>query len=225
MTRQVFYSKFLAAPQVMPPPWEQFVEAATTKREERTVGGDLIISYGGSEYFVGAVPGVQRDSKVEIAKAVLAWNETEKPVRVYFGDEIRIEKALVKDERGQITDERVYQKRSDALVDAHQADQAARLAAPMPSERPPVELAKLPTVPVPPTRLVIAAPGRQVTRTFVAAKMELLKRIGRDLTEFDVNALGWGKSVTSAEIEAAAARINGVAGRIGTGDSSQAAIG
>jgi hypothetical protein len=79
----------------------------------------------------------------------------------------------------------------------------------MPSERPPVELSNLPTVPVPAARLQLAGPMRSATRSRLSAKMELVKRIGRELSEFEVNGLRWGEAVTSQEIEAAAARING----------------
>jgi hypothetical protein len=211
MTRAAFYAKFVRADGlVMPPPYERFIEAATSARVERTVSGDMVISYEGHEYFVGELPGVARGAKVLVAKSVLAWNETDMPVRIYMGDEIRVEKALVQDERGNYLDERIYTRHADAVLDARQEAQELRLAAPMPANAPQVDLPALPTVAVPQARLRIAAATAAVqpTKRRVQALMELAGRLGRELLEIEIARLGWGDAVALNQIEHAVADLS-----------------
>jgi hypothetical protein len=210
MTRSAFYAKFVTPEGlVMPPPYERYLEAATTARVERTLGGDLLISYEGREYYAGELPGVSRGDKVYVAKCVLDWNEADCPVRIYAGDEVRVERALAKDGQGNYCDQRLYEKRSDAVLDARQELCAARLAAPMPQSPPQVVAAALPRVEVPKARLRIAPPqAQQPTRRRVQALMELSRQLGRELNEFEVNGLGWGDAVTLNQISNAVAALS-----------------
>ena len=208
MTRSAFYAKFCPAEGlIMPPPYERYIEAATCARTERTVSGDGLISYDGREYYVGELAGVTRGSKVLVAKSVLAWDDSTRPVRIYAGNRVRVELALARDDRGNYSDQRLYTKRQDGALEAHQAAQELRMATPMPADAPQVDLAGLPAVEVPKARLRAVPQIALPTCRRVAAMMDLAKRLGRELSEFEVAGLAWGETVTFAQIETAEAAL------------------
>lgn len=207
MPRSVFYAEHVGAI-VLPPPWEQFVEAAVTKRETRVVkGGGPIISYEGRDYYVGGLPGVKVGSTVEVAKAVLAWDADTRPVRIWFGDACAVEQALVGDGRGNYTDARLYRERHDAVLEQAAQERAARIAEPVPSAAPRAELASVPSVEVPQARMVVRPAQPQPVKRRTVAMLELSDRVGRELTVFEVNSLGWGDGVAQAQIDAAVAAL------------------
>ncbi len=81
------------------------------------------------------------------------------------------------------------------------------MATPMPADAPQVDLAGLPAVEVPKARLRAVPQIALPTCRRVAAMMDLAKRLGRELSEFEVAGLAWGETVTFAQIETAEAAL------------------
>lgn len=203
---------------VLPPTWEIYVEAATTRRVERTVVGGSLISYDGRQYYVGALEGVRTGDKVGVAKAVLEWDDKTRPVRIYHGDQVVIEPAQIVDAAGNYADDRIYSKRQDAALDAAEEGREVRLAMPLPEEPPSADVAKLPKVKAPEARLIVRPAQPVATQRRTAALLELADRVGRDLTSFELAGLGWGDKVAQNEIDAAADRLSGATAKRDTQD-------
>jgi hypothetical protein len=193
----------------LPPPWELFVEAARSTPVERTVGDGLTISHEGLRYYVGGLAGCGIGDKCLVSRAVLDWSEEAKPLRVAFGDQVIIEKALARDERGNFIDRRLYEKRHDAAIDGAEAVGQERLqrlqAMPAPTVEAPVASTTF-HVPEarPPQIRLIAGPSYRRT----PALLRLVERLGRDLSKLEVASLNWGDTVPASEIEAASARLD-----------------
>ncbi|MCE5279398.1 MAG: hypothetical protein ABFD92_02110 [Planctomycetaceae bacterium] len=194
---------------VLPPAWDVFVEMATSTRETRSVAGGHLISYEGHEYYVGTLQGLATGDSVEVAKAVLEWDEQTRPVRIYHDGQMIIERAQVKDASGVYADHRVYEKRSDAILEAAAQDRELRLAKPVPP-LPQADIESIKPMPVAaghrPAVMRPAQPVRMYART--DALLKLSDKIGRELTRFDVHGLGWGESVSAAQIAAAVADLS-----------------
>ena len=216
LTRTAYYAREVAEVQ-LPPAWDVFVEAAASRREARRVGAGHLITVDGYEYYVGGFADLATGGEVEVSRAVLDWNEAERPLRIRHGEQVIVEKALAKDERGVYRDRRVYEKREDAALAAREEDRALRLAAPVSEEPPAPALADLPAVAPPAARKPLMAVVAGPTYRRTPALLRLAELVGRELTRQEVAALGWEDEVEGRVIEAAAAALRapgqGAAGR------------
>lgn len=204
MTRSAYYAEHVE-PVRLPPPWEIFVEAATTRPQVRTVVGGLLVPYEGREYYVGALAGCGCGDKVQVAKAVLDWDEQTRPVRITFGEQTIIETALAKTAAGDYLDPRVYEQRRDPAIAERQAEPEIRLAdaqaTPTPDHAAAGRIRHTPPAVRPPVvRPVARMPA--VSRTVALGTLADL--LGRELTRFEVAGLGWTQQVTHEQITTAA---------------------
>ncbi len=221
--RSAFYAEHIGEI-TLPPTWELFVEAATTTRVRRRIRGGHLISFEGRDYYVGGLEGVKTGDRVEVAKAVLAWDDATLPIRIYHDDQCIVENALIKDDRGNYTDQRVYEQRTDAVLDAQQQDREVRLASEIPTEAPKPQIAAIKSFKIPTAKLVVRPAQAGPTYRRTPALLKLAEQIGRELSRFEVNGLGWGKAVTQQQIETAAAMLKGDTTKAGT-EPGQAAAG
>jgi hypothetical protein len=175
------------------------------------VGDGSVVSYEGRDYFAGGLVGVKRGDKVLCSKAVLAWNEVDRQLRMHFTgadgvEQCVIEKALAVDASGNYLDERLYRDRQDAAIDAQAEEREARLAAPMPAEAPRAKRGSEKRFVAPAARLVIRPASAMPKKRRTVAMIDLVKRTGREISAFEVASLGWGEAVSQAEIDEAVAR-------------------
>jgi hypothetical protein len=205
LSRSAFYARAVQEVR-LPPPWERFVEAASTSAVERTVVGGSVISYEGREYYCGGLAACGTGDKVEIRKCILDWSDEDRPVRLSFGGRTVVEKALVRDDRGQYRDRRLYEKRGDPVLEGAEAEQAARLE--LVRGLPQPEAASLARFAVPRERppVLELVQGPSYRRT--PALLRLVEILARDLTTQEAASLGWGETVTGADLAAAARRLS-----------------
>lgn len=201
-TRAAYYAEHVGEV-ALPPTWERFVEAATTRREQRTVRAGHLITLGGSEYYVGGLEGLATGDTVQAARAVLDWDEERRPVRIYHGGQQIVEEALTTDARGHYTDERVYRKREDRALEAKAEDRALRLAARLPAVAPHLDLEAVPAVGAPAARKRIVWSAREATYRRDPALLRLVEKLGRPLTAPEAARLGWGERVTESQVRLA----------------------
>jgi hypothetical protein len=192
----------------LPPPWEAFVEAARTTRVDRTVTGRTI-SYEGREYFVGGLLGVKAGDKVQVAKAVLDWSDETRPVRIWLGEQCVVEHALGQDADGNYADHRLYELAPDPVLDQQAEERRLRIASVQEGPRPAVDLSALPTAPAPAARITLAKDAMAgVQKRRVPALLDLHERLGRELSKWEVNSLGWGELVSQTQINMAVAALS-----------------
>lgn len=206
MTRSAFYAQHCLALQ-MPPAWGVLVEAAHTRPENRRVVGGQLISFEGDSYYVGGLAGCGTGDSVTVCKAILDWDDATRPVRIEFRGQTIVEHRLTKDDRGNFTDQRVYQARNDEAIEAEEALPAIHLAEAREAHAPMYDVASAPSVAVPAARMHVAQASAGPSYRRLMAKSELVARLGRELSQGESDSLHWAETVTRAQIEETIARL------------------
>ena len=178
--------------------------------ETRRVNGGSLISYQGNEYYVGGLAGCGTGDKVTVTKCVLDWCEDTKPVRISYEDQTVIETAQIKDDLGNYEDQRLYQKRGDAILEERTEAPAQALRELKEAEptAPKIDMQKQKTHNVPAAKFNIAKPkSAMLGKRRNIAILELVEILDRPITTFEKQSLGWGETVTNQEIKDAIERL------------------